>query len=184
MFGNQKFALPHRLVTQMRFIFINNSYFGERPYRFFYVVKGGIKVSLEPTVLSAQESPNAKGTPFGACPGLLHFLSWSSFTFASYVLAEPSLLYISCPQVQSTSNPHWAHLMQLSTVCLSQIAIPLLFPNKFLLFELASVYPFFQINTIVYFNQNIYMKKVSASVTSECRLLRVLASGRHASRNP
>ena len=57
------FVLSYRWVTQIKFLSVNHPYSGkDLQFRFFYVVKGGYRVSLEATgspVPSAQKNLHA-----------------------------------------------------------------------------------------------------------------------------
>ena len=68
MFGNELFALPYRWVTQIKYIFANNSDSGKDPqFKFSLVVKGGAEVSLDPQglhCLLAQNNPLVKVAHF------------------------------------------------------------------------------------------------------------------------
>ena len=62
------FALPYRWVTQIEYIFADNSDSGEdTQFKFSLVVKGGAEVSLDPQVLHcllAQNNPRVKAAHF------------------------------------------------------------------------------------------------------------------------
>lgn len=64
---DQMFVLPYRWVIQINFISGKYSFWKRPQCRFFSVVKGGAKVSLEPTgsvLPSAQNSPRTKVAHF------------------------------------------------------------------------------------------------------------------------
>lgn len=116
------------------------------------MVKGAIKVSLEPRVLSAQDNPHAKVAhsvldPFIFKAGLHVCLILIDFWLNVLLFTFPAHKY-NLPQI-----------LNALAYSLYQIAIPLLFPNK-RLFELASVYPFTEIK-ILHISVEIFTYKRS-----------------------
>lgn len=85
-----------------------------------------------------------------AFASLRNFQNWSPFSFCFNGLSELSLLYIPCPRTQSTPNPQQAHL-QLATICMPQIAVPLLSLNEVIFLNLPQFASLFRLTSAVKF---------------------------------